>query len=51
VTRSRCPAPPPSTRGVGFVTSVSCPPVGSCAADGEYYDNSSGGQAFVISQN
>jgi hypothetical protein len=47
----------PGTPAVGVtggadVLSVSCPPVGSCAAGGWYWDSGSAGtQAFVVNQN
>ncbi len=44
--------PVASNSAGAVVNSVSCPPGGSCAAGGNYFDNSSAGSlAYVVSQN
>jgi hypothetical protein len=39
-----------STGGNANVSSVSCPPVGSCAASGYYRDSDNNFQGFVVNQ-
>jgi hypothetical protein len=41
----------PGTSILGYVTTVSCPAVGGCAASGVYQGASGGSQGFVVSQN